>query len=258
MMTSGRAPLTPDEIERYARHIILPEIGGAGQQRLAGARVVVIGAGGLGSPALQYLAAAGVGRLAIVDDDIVTLSNLQRQVLHSTDRVGSAKTASAATAIAAINPHVSVETISARLVADNVDAIVGGADCVVDGSDNFETRYRVADRCAALRVPLVSGALGRFDGSLTTLTPFRSHPDGTPHPGYRDIFPAPPPPGTVPSCAEAGILGAVAGVIGTLQAVETVKLLTGIGETLTGRLLLFDALAMRFEIMAYRAKGAPA
>ena len=243
--------LSPDELERYARHIVLPEIGGAGQQKLKRARVLVIGAGGLGAPVLEYLAAAGVGTLGIVDDDTVSLSNLQRQVIHDTDTVGKLKTDSARAAIARINPNTAVETHTFRLSADNAPALVARYDIVVDGSDNFETRYTVADACASARKPLVHAAVGRFDGSVTVLKPFGVGKDGKPNPGYRDLFPEAPPPGLVPSCAEAGVLGALTGVVGTLQAMEAIKLITGIGEPLVGRLLLYDALAARFETIRY-------
>ncbi|MES0192994.1 molybdopterin-synthase adenylyltransferase MoeB [Mesorhizobium sp. C264A] len=246
------AALTDEELERYARHIVLPEIGGAGQQRLKRARVLVIGAGGLGAPVLEYLAAAGVGTLGIVDDDIVSLSNLQRQVIHATDTVGTAKTESAKAAIARINPHVAVELHDFRLTADNAAVLVTRYDVVVDGSDNFETRYVVADACAAEKRPLVHAAVGRFDGSVTVLMPFGTGADGKPNPGYRDLFPEAPPEGLVPSCAVAGVVGALTGVVGTLQAVEAIKLITGIGEPLVGRLLLYDALSARFDTIRYK------
>ncbi|MER8656362.1 molybdopterin-synthase adenylyltransferase MoeB [Mesorhizobium sp. M0847] len=246
------AALTDEELERYARHIVLPEIGGAGQQRLKRARVLVIGAGGLGAPVLEYLAAAGVGTLGIVDDDIVSLSNLQRQVIHATDTVGIAKTESAKAAIARINPHVAVELHDFRLSADNAAVLVTRYDVVVDGSDNFETRYVVADACASEKRPLVHAAVGRFDGSVTVLMPFGTGADGKPNPGYRDLFPEAPPEGLVPSCAVAGVVGALTGVIGTLQAMEAIKLITGIGEPLVGRLLLYDALSARFDTIRYK------
>lgn len=246
--------LSPDEIERYGRHIVLPEIGGSGQQKLKAARVAVVGAGGLGSPSLLYLAAAGVGTLTIIDDDVVSLSNLQRQIVHRTDGVGIAKTDSAANQLVAINPHTTIERQPHRLTSDNAAALLAGHDVVLDGSDNFETRYMIADSCEALSISLVAGALGRFDGSLTTLAPHLSRADGTKNPRYRDAFPAPPPPGTVPSCAQAGIIGALAGVIGTMQALEAIKLICGVGEPLIGRLLLFDGLSMRFETVSYRSK----
>ncbi len=249
------APLSPEELERYARHIVLPEIGGAGQQKLKRARVLVIGAGGLGAPVLQYLAAAGVGTLGIVDDDTVSLSNLQRQVIHDTASVGKSKLDSAKVAIERINPNVSVELHNQRIDSGNAAALVAQYDVVADGSDNFETRYAVADACAAEQRPLVHASVGRFDGQVTVLKPYETGPDGRPNPSYRDLFPEPPPEGLVPSCAEAGIIGALTGVIGTLQAMEVIKLITGIGEPLIGRLLLYDALAARFDTIRYRARG---
>ncbi|MEP9386638.1 molybdopterin-synthase adenylyltransferase MoeB [Mesorhizobium sp. KR9-304] len=248
------APLSPEELERYARHIVLPEIGGAGQQKLKRARVLVIGAGGLGAPMLQYLAAAGVGTLGIVDDDTISLSNLQRQVIHDTASVGKPKLDSARAAIERINPNVSVDLHNTRLDGSSAAALVAQYDVVADGSDNFETRYAVADACAVARRPLVHGSVGRFDGQVTVLKPYETGPDGKPHPSYRDLFPEPPPAGLVPSCAEAGVLGALTGVLGTLQALEVIKLITGIGEPLIGRLLLYDALAARFDTIRYKAR----
>jgi molybdopterin/thiamine biosynthesis adenylyltransferase len=247
-------PLTEEELERYARHIVLPEIGGAGQRRLKKARVLVIGAGGLGAPVLEYLAAAGVGTLGIVDDDTVSLSNLQRQVIHDTASLGMSKAESARAAIQRINPHVAVELHTMRLTAENAPALVARYDLVVDGSDNFDTRFAVADACEREKRPLVHAAVGRFDGSLTVLKPFETGPDGTQNPSYRDLFPEPPPPGLVPSCAAAGVVGALTGVIGTLQAMEAIKLVTGIGEPLIGRLLLYDALAARFDTIRYKKR----
>ncbi|WP_274626196.1 molybdopterin-synthase adenylyltransferase MoeB [Arvimicrobium flavum] len=244
-------PLSDEELERYARHIVLPEVGGPGQQALKRARVLIIGAGGLGAPILEYLAAAGVGALGIVDDDTVSLSNLQRQVIHGTEALGLAKGESARRTIARINPHVAVELHHLRLTADNARPLVARYDIVADGSDNFDTRYAVADACAAEGVALVHGAVGRFDGSLTVLKPFEQDARGKPNPTYRDLFPEPPPVGLVPSCAEAGVLGALTGVIGTLQAMEVIKLITGIGEPLVGRLMLYDALAARFDTVKY-------
>lgn len=245
--------LTDEELERYARHIVLPEIGGPGQQKLKRARVLVIGAGGLGAPVLEYLAAAGVGTLGIVDDDTVSLSNLQRQVIHGTDTIGTAKTDSAAAAVKRINPNVTVEMHRLRLTAEGAPALVARYDVVVDGSDNFETRYALADACALEKKPLVTAAVGRFDGSLTVLKPFETGADGKRNPSYRDLFPEAPPEGLVPSCAVAGIVGALTGVVGTLQAMEAIKLITGIGEPLVGRLLLYDGLAARFDTIRYRA-----
>lgn len=239
------------ELERYARHIILAEIGGPGQQKLKKARVLVIGAGGLGSPVLQYLAAAGVGTLGVVDDDNVSLSNLHRQLIHDTQSVGLPKTDSASVSLARINPHVNVVCHHQRLEADNAEALVAQYDMVIDGCDNISTRYLLADTCSALKKPLVSAAVGRFDGSVTVLKPYENDSQGRPNPSYRDLFPAPPPDGLLPSCAEAGIVGALTGVIGTLQAMEAIKLIAGIGEPLIGRLLLYDALAARFETIKY-------
>ena len=245
-------PLTDDELARYARHIVLPEIGGAGQQKLKRARVLVVGAGGLGAPVLAYLAAAGVGTLGIVDDDTVSLSNLQRQFIHDTASVGRTKGESATLSIGRINPNVSVELHVLRLDAETVEDLVASYDLVVDGSDNFETRYTVADATAAAGKPLVHAAVGRFDGSVTVLKPYEVDAKGRQNPRYRDLFPEPPPAGMVPSCAEAGVLGALTGVIGTLQAMETIKLIAGIGEPLVGRLLLYDALGARFDTIRYK------
>ena len=249
------SPLSPEELERYARHIVLPEIGGAGQQRLKRARVLIVGAGGLGAPMLQYLAAAGVGTLGIVDDDTVSLSNLQRQVIHDTASVGKSKLDSAKDAIERINHNVSVELHRKRIDSGNAADIVSQYDIIADGSDNFETRYAVADACASERRPLVHASVGRFDGQVTVLKPYDAQADGHPNPSYRDLFPEPPPDGLVPSCAEAGVLGALTGVVGTLQAMEVIKLITGIGEPLVGRLLLYDALAARFDTIRYKARG---
>ena len=239
MSRSMDMDFTDDEITRYSRNILLAEVGGAGQARLKAARVLIVGAGGLGSPLALYLAAAGVGTLGLVDDDQVDLSNLQRQVAHTTDRVGMAKVDSAAAACRAINPAVSVETHATRLTAGNAMDLVGAYDLVCDGCDNFPTRFLVADACALARRTLVSAAVLRFDGQLST---FKPHAGG---PCYRCLHPAPPPDGLVPSCAEAGILGAVTGVMGTLQATEVLKEIMGIGEGLSGRLLVWDALAAR-------------
>ena len=247
-----QTPLSPEELERYARHIVLPEIGGPGQQKLKRARVLVIGAGGLGAPVLEYLAAAGVGTLGIVDDDTVSLSNLQRQVIHDTAAVGIAKAESARATIRRINPNVIVELHNLRISLENAKDLIAGYDLVIDGSDNFDTRYLVADTCEAVGKPLVHAAVGRFDGSVTVLKPFEADVEGRQNPSYRDLFPEPPPAGLVPSCAEAGVLGALTGVIGTLQAMEAIKLITGIGEPLVGRLLLYDALGARFDTVKYR------
>ena len=243
--------LTNQEIERYARHIVLHDVGGPGQQKLKAARVLVIGAGGLGAPLLQYLAAAGVGTLGIVDDDVVALSNLQRQVLHGTPDVGRAKVESAADAIGRLNPHVVVEPIAARIDAGNARAMMHGWDIVADGSDNFVTRYAVSDACFHEHKPLVTAAVGSFDGSLTTLRPFERAASGEPNPTYRCLFPSPPPDGQVPTCAEAGVLGALTGVLGAMMALEVIREIVGFGEGLVGRLLLVDTLSMRFETIGY-------
>jgi len=240
------------ELERYMRHILLREVGGAGQQKLKSARVLVIGAGGLGAPALLYLAAAGVGRLGIVDDDTVALSNLQRQVIHKTKNIDVAKTISAAESLAEVNPHVETILHNCRITGKNALSIISDYDIVVDGSDNFATRYLMNDACYFARKPLVSAAVGQFDGQITTFRAFESGPDGTPNPNYRCLYPQAPPPGTVPTCEEAGIIGALTGILGTLQAMEVLKEILGIGESLVGRLLLFDALATRWQPVSYK------
>jgi molybdopterin/thiamine biosynthesis adenylyltransferase len=243
--------LNPDELERYARHIVMREVGGPGQQKLKAARVLVVGAGGLGAPALMYLAAAGVGTLGVIDDDTVSLSNLQRQVIHATGDIGRAKTESARERIAAINPHVSIRTHNERLDAGNAMALLGGYDVVADGSDNFATRYLLSDSCYLARRTLVTGALGVFDASLTTIRAHDRDAQGVLNPTYRCLFPDPPPPGTVPTCAEAGVLGALAGVLGSLMALEVIRDIVGFGESLVGRLLMIDARSMRFETLSY-------
>ncbi|WP_199224732.1 molybdopterin-synthase adenylyltransferase MoeB [Falsochrobactrum shanghaiense] len=257
IMNAPSKSFSSDELERYARHIVLPEIGGPGQQKLKAARVLVLGAGGLGAPVLQYLAAAGIGTLGIVDDDTVSLSNLQRQVIHETASVGQTKVESAAAAIARINPHVKVECHNLRLDAQNAQALIAAYDVVVDGSDNFATRYVLADAAAAAQRPLVSAAIGRFDGTITVLKPYETGADGLPNPSYRDLFPEAPPPGSVPTCAEAGVLGVLPGVMGSLEAMEVIKLVAGIGEPLIGRLLLYNALTARFETIRYKAAKRP-
>lgn len=240
---------TEEEIERYARHIVLPEIGGPGQQRLRSARVLVIGAGGLGAPVILYLAAAGVGTLGVVDDDVVSLSNLQRQVIHGTEEIGEAKTASAAHAAARINPNVTVRRHRTRLTEANAPVIFEDYDLVVDGSDNFETRYLVNRVAVDCGVPLVSAALGRWEGQLSVF-----HPSGG-APCYQCIFPEAPEPGLVPPCAEAGVLGALAGVLGAMQAAEAVKVITGAGRPLLGRLLIYDALETEFRTIGLRRRA---
>jgi molybdopterin-synthase adenylyltransferase len=243
--------LGPDELERYARHIVLREVGGPGQAALKRARVLVVGAGGLGAPALMYLAAAGVGTLGVVDDDTVALSNLQRQVIHGTPDIGEPKVESAATAIRRLNPHVAVELHATRLAAANALDLIGRYDIVADGSDNFATRYLVSDACFFAKKPLVTAAVGVFDGTLTTIRAHERRADGTPNPTYRCLFPEPPPPGSVPACAEAGILGALTGVVGSMMALEVIREIVGFGDGLVGRLVLLDARAMRFETLQY-------
>ncbi len=243
--------LDPSELERYARHIVLRDVGGPGQAKLKAARVLVIGAGGLGAPLLMYLAAAGVGHIGIVDDDTVSLSNLQRQVIFGTDDVGAPKAARAGEAVARLNPHVAVETHGFRLDATNALDLIAGYDIVADGSDNFATRYLVADACYFAKKPLVTAALGTFDGSLTTIRAHETRADRTPNPTYRCLFPEPPPPGTIPACAEAGVLGALPGVLGSLMALEVIREIVGFGEGLVGRLLMIDAGALRFETLEY-------
>jgi molybdopterin-synthase adenylyltransferase len=251
MNASDGPMLDGDEIERYARHLMLREVGGPGQAALKRARVLVIGAGGLGAPALLYLAAAGVGTLGVVDDDDVSLSNLQRQVIHATADIGRAKVESAAEAMGRLNPHVRVEGHAVRLTAANALDLVSGYDLVADGSDNFATRYLVSDACFLAKRPLVTAAVGVFDATLTTIRAHERDRDGRPNPTYRCLFPEPPPAGTVPACAEAGILGALTGVVGSLMALEVIREIVGFGDGLVGRLLMIDARAMRFETLTY-------
>jgi adenylyltransferase/sulfurtransferase len=239
--------LSPEEIQRYKRHLVLREVGGQGQQKLKAARVLVVGAGGLGSPILLYLAAAGVGTLGIIDHDTVSLDNLQRQIVHDTAHVGARKVDSANDMIARLNPHVSVETYPYRLDAANALDIISRYDIVTDGSDNFATRYLVSDACYLARRTLVFAAVGPFDGYVTTFKPHENGAGGKPNPSYRCIFPEAPPPGTVPNCEEVGVLGAVVGVVGTLAATEILKEIVGTGEGLVGRLLIYDAKGARFE-----------
>ena len=247
----SRPTLSGEEIERYARHLVLRDIGGPGQQRLKAARVALVGAGGLGSPLALYLAAAGVGRLTIIDDDVASLSNLQRQILYRTADVGRPKVARAAEALAELNRHVEVAPVQARLTEENVEALFSGHDVVADGSDNFATRYLVSDACCRLRIPLVTGAMGTFDATLTTLRPFESGADGVPNPTYRCLFPEPPPAGAVPTCAQAGVLGALPGMLGSMMALEVIRQIVPFGEGLVGRLLMIDARSWRFETLSY-------
>ncbi|MEX2273934.1 MAG: molybdopterin-synthase adenylyltransferase MoeB [Vicinamibacterales bacterium] len=237
--------LTPDEYERYSRHLILPEVGLHGQRRLKAARVLCVGAGGLGSPAALYLAAAGVGTIGLVDFDAVDASNLQRQIIHSTDDVGKPKLVSAKRRLTALNPNVTVESHETRLTSANALEIFRGYDVVLDGTDNFATRYLVNDACVLLGIPNAYGSIFRFEGQASVF----AAKDG---PCYRCLYPEPPPPGLVPSCAEGGVLGVLPGVIGTIQATESIKLILGGGSALVGRLLLYDAWRMRFRELKLR------
>ena len=242
---------TDEEIERYARHLVLSEVGGPGQQKLKAARVLVVGAGGLGAPVIQYLAAAGIGTIGVVDDDVVSLSNLQRQVIHDTAAVGRPKVESAHAFVARVNPHVAVEMHALRLTAENARELVGAYDIVADGSDNFDTRYAVSDACFHAGRTLVTAAVGRFDGSLTTLKPHERDAEGNPNPTYRCLFPEPPPAGLLPTCSEAGVLGALTGVVGCMQALEVIREIVGMEGGLVGKLLLYDAQAPRFDTLTY-------
>ena len=234
---------TDAQLERYARHIILPEVGGTGQEKLLGARVLVVGAGGLGAPMLLYLAAAGVGTLGVVDNDTVDLSNLQRQVIHATSRIGRPKVDSARDAVADVNPEVKLIAHKARLDASNVFALIRDYDVIADGSDNFGTRFLLNDACHLAGKTLVSAAILRFEGQLST---FKSHLGGD-NPCYRCLYRDPPPPGMVPTCAEGGVFGALAGVMGSMQATEVLKEVLGIGDSLSGHLIIYDALAAMFR-----------
>ena len=236
---------TDEQIERYSRHIILPEVGGSGQQKMLGARVLLLGAGGLGSPAAYYLAAAGIGNLGIVDFDQVDLSNLQRQIIHSTERIGMLKTESAKKTIQALNPDVNVTLYNEKMDSSNIMSLIKEYDYVVDGSDNFPTRYLVNDACVMKNKTLIHGSIYRFEGQVTVFKPG----DG---PCYRCLYPEPPPPGIVPNCQEGGVLGVLAGVIGNLQVVEVLKLILGIGKPLIGKLLIYDALNTEFRNLRLR------
>jgi adenylyltransferase/sulfurtransferase len=235
--------LTEPQIRRYARHIVLAEVGGVGQARLIAARVLVVGAGGLGAPLLQYLAAAGVGTLGVVDPDRVDLSNLQRQIIHRTSDIGIPKVESARRALQEINPESRVVIHEVRLAADNAESLISGYDLVADGSDNFATRFLLNDVCFRLRKPLVSAAILRFDGQISTYKAWQ----GAGHPCLRCLFPAPPSEDAVPSCAQAGVLGSLAGTLGAMQATEVIKEILGVGQSLSGRMLMYDALAASFD-----------
>ncbi|MBY0612490.1 MAG: molybdopterin-synthase adenylyltransferase MoeB [Beijerinckiaceae bacterium] len=247
--------LSSEEIERYARHIVLRGIGGPGQQKLKAAKVLVIGAGGLGSPLIQYLTASGVGEIGVVDDDTVSLSNLQRQVLFGADDVGKPKAHIARSAMQALNPHVQITPIEQRIDEGNARRIIASYDLVADGSDNFATRYAVSDACYHEGKTLVTAAVSVFDASITTLKPHRTGADGSPNPTYRCLFPDAPPAGSIPTCATAGILGALTGLVGSMMAIEVVREIvggfSGSDEGLVGKLLLIDTTAMRFETIRY-------
>lgn len=239
--------LTPEESQRYKRHLVLREVGGQGQQKLKAARVLIVGAGGLGSPVLLYLAAAGVGTLGIIDDDTVSIDNLQRQVAHGTPDAGRPKVESAADTIRRLNPLVQVETYRQRLETSNALDIISRYDIVADGSDNFATRYLVSDACYLAKKTLVYAALGPLDGYVSVFKPHETQSDGLPYPSLRCVFPEAPPAGLVANCSEVGVLGPVAGVIGTLQATEIVKEIAGVGDSLAGKLLIYDAQSSRFD-----------
>jgi molybdopterin/thiamine biosynthesis adenylyltransferase len=244
--------LTPEEVERYARHIVLREVGGQGQNKIKNARVLVIGAGGLGAPLLMYLAAAGVGEIGIIDNDTVSLSNLQRQVIFKTDDVGRPKAEVAARSLAALNPNVKITRYIDRFSAEHALALLEQYDLLCDGSDNFATRYLASDACFFARKPLITAAVGTFDGTLTTIRAHEKDASGQPNPTYRCLFPEPPPEGSIPACSEAGILGALPGVLGSLMALEVVREIVGFGQGLVGRLLMVDTRDMRFETTRYR------
>ena len=237
---SAPASLTPEQRNRYQRHLLLPEVGEVGQLALLDAKVLLLGAGGLGSPAALYLAAAGVGTLGIIDMDVVDASNLQRQILHNTDRIGERKVDSAKKTLTLLNPDVNVVTYDVRLGADNILDIIDGYDVIVDGTDNFPTRYLVNDASLLKRIPVVHGSIFRFEGQATLFNPYEG-------PCYRCMIPEPPPAELAPSCAEAGVLGVLPGIVGSIQAVEAIKFILGIGETLQGRLLAYDALEQSFR-----------
>ena len=236
------------QIQRYARHIVLSEVGGVGQANLLDARVLIVGAGGLGSPMAMYLAAAGIGTIGLVDDDEVTLSNLQRQIVHATDDVGRAKTQSAAQTLGAINPDVQINQHAFRITADNAMALISDYDIVADGTDNFDTRYLLNDACYFSQKPLVSAAMLKFEGHISTYKAYL----GGENPCYRCLYPEAPPPGVVPSCAEGGVFGALAGTIGSMQAVEVIKEVLGIGDSLSGWLSMYDALGANWQKIRLR------
>jgi adenylyltransferase/sulfurtransferase len=244
--------LSPEEIERYQRHLVLAEMGGPGQQKLKAARLLVIGAGGLGAPVIQYCAAAGVGTLGIADSDVVSLSNLQRQVVHATSDIGRPKVDSAGEEAGRLNPHITVKRHRERVDAGNAAALIGDYTIVADCTDQSAARYIISDACFHAKVPLVTAAVNQWDGSLTLLKPYLAAPDGTPNPTYRCLFPEPVPEGVLPTCAEAGVLNALAGVIGTLQALAIIREIVGIDDGMIGQLLLVDGRNFRFETIRYQ------
>ena len=250
-LVAPAAELSNDEVARYSRHLIIPDVGMDGQKRLKNARVLVIGAGGLGSPTLLYLAAAGVGTIGIVEFDVVDESNLQRQVIHGQSDIGRPKAESARDSIQEINPYVTVNIHDERLEPEGAIELFSKYDLIIDGTDNFATRYAVSDACFHEKKPLVTAAIGAFDATLTTLRPHETGADGEPNPTYRCLFPDAPPPGTVPACAEAGVLGALPGIVGSMMALEVIREIVGFGEGLVGRLLMIDTRAMRFETVRY-------
>lgn len=246
---------TEEQLQRYARHILLPEVGGEGQAKLLNAKVLVVGAGGLGAPVLLYLAAAGVGTIGIVDDDVVDLSNLQRQIIHSTKTIDVAKVDSAKERLLAINPNLNINIHQLRLNVDNITGIISDYDIVADGTDNFATRFLINDACYFEKKTLISAAILRFDGQLST---FKAHEDGEDKPCYRCIFREPPPEGQVPTCSEAGVLGAICGTMGSLQSTEVLKEIMGIGKSMSGTLMIYDALHTEFRnVKVKRDTGCP-
>lgn len=245
---------SPEEIARYRRHLVLPEVGGAGQQKLKAAHVAVLGAGGLGAPVIAMLAAAGAGRMTIIDDDVVDLSNLQRQFIHRTNDQNVPKVESAARFAHELNPHIEIHLHQTRLTSDNAATLISGATLAIDGSDNFAARRALAAACEALQIPMVTGAVNRFDGSLSVIAPHLTDDKSRPAPRFADLYPDDPPDGLLDSCAVTGIVGALTGVIGTLMAMETIKLITGAGTPLIGRVMLYDGLNAKFSELGYRRK----
>lgn len=246
---------SPEEIARYRRHLVLPEIGGAGQQRLKAAHVAVLGAGGLGAPVIAMLAAAGVGQMSLIDDDVVDLSNLQRQFIHRTGDQNVPKVESAARFATELNPHIEIHTSQTRLNTENAAMLISGATLVIDGSDNFAARRALAAACAAAKIAMVTGAVNRFDGSLSVIAPHMTDDKNRPAPFFSDLYPNDPPDGLLASCAEIGIVGALTGVIGMLMAMEAIKMITGAGAPLIGRVMLYDGLNAKFSELRYKRGG---